>query len=147
ADVLDEDVADRLELRRPVERAGRDADRTALQPLPEQARAAFLAEAATGEAGRAVPFQAAITGDGDVLGGGIRIGAVVAVEFAALAAVTIDDCAQWPAHFVADGAAETAADPCRLLLPRRLGRCSGSRLPSRPSHGVWSSPCELVRVH
>src|SRR5215475_2885146 len=70
--VRNEDVAGRLQGRRRIEGSGCDADGLALQPLPEQARAAAAAEAAACDVGGAVPLQLTIAADDDVAQGSIR---------------------------------------------------------------------------
>src|SRR5215471_17528008 len=138
--VRNEDVAGRPQGRRRIEGSGRDADRFALQPLPEQARAAAAAEAAACDVGGAVPLQLALAADDDVAQGGIRVGAVVPMELATLAAMAIDDVAQRAAHLVAHGAAQAAAGNGRSLL---LGCGFADFL---PSHAVASSPCPRCRA-
>src|SRR5262245_46492825 len=121
AAMVDEDMSYRLQSRWRVQGAGGDADAVAFEALPEQAGAAFAAKAAPRSFRRHKPFQVGAPDDGDVLVLRIGVGAEMAMELAALAAMAIPDRSQLAPYFIFDCTAKT---PTRCPYPgglRRLG--------------------------
>src|SRR5438270_10313023 len=99
-----------------VQGARRDADHLAAGRVPEEARAAFAAEA-TPRAGIAAgaldPPQAALLGQYEIVTPRRGAGRDMAVPAPALLAMANEDIAQGPAHLVGDRA--TQAAPRRQL--------------------------------
>src|SRR5262245_36689840 len=108
APMVDEDVSQRLQSRGRVQGSGGDADPVALEALPEQAGAAFPAEAAPGKFRRHEPFRIRASDDGDILVLRVAVGAEMAVELAALAAVAVPDRSQLPSHLIFHCTAKTS---------------------------------------
>src|SRR5580693_338473 len=90
----DEDMAHGAQSGRRIEAAGRDGDDVAADPLPEQARAALAAETAARGARGLIPAQATLLLEAKIGEGGVGIGADMAVEAPALAAMTVHHVAQ-----------------------------------------------------
>src|ERR687896_2521684 len=102
------DVADGLQPRRGIQRAGGEADRPAAGRLPEEARAALRTESAAGvrlALGAVDPAQRALLGDADVLTRRLACRPDVARPAPALAAVAHHHVARRAVHLEADGPA------------------------------------------
>src|SRR5258707_15544451 len=90
----DEDVAHRAQPGRRIEAARRHRHGLAAEPVPEQARAAVAAEAAPGGARGLIPAQAALLVEAEIGEGGVGVGADMAMEAPALAAMAVHPPAQ-----------------------------------------------------
>ncbi len=98
-------MADGVKVGWPIERTGEDTGRVLFIRLPEQAGAAFSTKSAPRNLGCAIPLQAAVFEDRDIVFLGFGMGTKDAMQFLAHTAVTIHHVAQGAGDLKADGAA------------------------------------------